>query len=473
MCPVRTKTWTQTYTYDGVNRLKTAVETGQSDDWSQTYDYTATGNRYVSASTNFSLGTFTASASTQFDAGNHLTISGLVYDDAGNQTQMGSGLTMAYDADGRMQSSTLNGLTTYYVYDADGHRVMKMTGPASTTYVYDAFGQLVMEVGGDSAPTCTTCFLTVDALGSTRQVTDSSTGLPVGCHDYLPFGEELGGIAGRTDSCWTATDTTLKFTGKERDTDTAGSGNVAGLDYFGARYFSSAQGRFTSPDEPFADWDQRDPQSWNLYGYVRNNPLRFTDLTGNACTADWKDDDRPGQSCQEVRDQDKNRKPDIVVGVGKDEADKIAAAMLYEQLTSPHQWAQVISGGGLGAASVLAPGPTAIVQCATGNCSGANLAMAVIPEAGPVAKITRWGWPGTKKFLAAVRLLKQPGTHEALEGIVPTLEEAKQLIQQAGGTIDRIEEGHAVGGVSEHTYPHINYTTPSGSKATVKVESVK
>jgi RHS repeat-associated protein len=33
----------------------------------------------------------------------------------------------------------------------------------------------------------------------------------------------------------------VKFTGKERDAET-------GLDYFGARYHSSAQGRFTSPD---------------------------------------------------------------------------------------------------------------------------------------------------------------------------------------------------------------------------------
>jgi uncharacterized protein RhaS with RHS repeats len=37
-----------------------------------------------------------------------------------------------------------------------------------------------------------------------------------------------------------------------------------GLDYFGARYYSGAQGRFTSPDEPFADQDESDPQSWNL-----------------------------------------------------------------------------------------------------------------------------------------------------------------------------------------------------------------
>jgi RHS repeat-associated protein len=55
-------------------------------------------------------------------------------------------------------------------------------------------------------------------------------------------------------------------TGKERDTET-------GLDYFGARYFSGAQGRFTSPDEPFADQYESDPQSWNLYTYGRNNPL--------------------------------------------------------------------------------------------------------------------------------------------------------------------------------------------------------
>jgi RHS repeat-associated protein len=66
------------------------------------------------------------------------------------------------------------------------------------------------------------------------------------------------------------------FTGKERDAET-------GLDYFGARYFSGAQGRFTSPDEPLIDQDPADPQSWNLYSYVRNNPLANIDLTGNDC----------------------------------------------------------------------------------------------------------------------------------------------------------------------------------------------
>ena len=69
-----------------------------------------------------------------------------------------------------------------------------------------------------------------------------------------------------------------RSTGKERDAET-------GLDYFGARYFSGAQGRFTSPDPKHFPHDIGDPQSWNKYGYTRNNPLRYTDPDGE----DWRD----------------------------------------------------------------------------------------------------------------------------------------------------------------------------------------
>jgi len=69
------------------------------------------------------------------------------------------------------------------------------------------------------------------------------------------------------------------FTGKERDTE---SGN----DYFEARYYSSNMGRFMSPDwsakeepVPYAQLD--DPQSLNLYSYVRNNPLTRVDADGH------------------------------------------------------------------------------------------------------------------------------------------------------------------------------------------------
>ena len=95
----------------------------------------------------------------------------------------------------------------------------------------------------------TTYFLHRDHWGSTRLVTALDQSVSDNL-DYLPFGEQIAGDTG----------TTHKFTGKERDAET-------GLDYFGARYDSGVQGRFTSPDKPFADQHAEDPQSWNLYSY--------------------------------------------------------------------------------------------------------------------------------------------------------------------------------------------------------------
>ena len=104
----------------------------------------------------------------------------------------------------------------------------------------------------------------VDALGSVRAVTDQS-GAVVRRHDYFPFGEEYLAQAGRD---------ARRFTAKERDAET-------GLDYFGARYYASRSGRFTTVD-PALDIQAAltDPQRWNRYAYVRNNPLRFTDPDG-------------------------------------------------------------------------------------------------------------------------------------------------------------------------------------------------
>jgi hypothetical protein len=90
-----------------------------------------------------------------------------------------------------------------------------------------------------------------------------------------------------------------------------------------ARYYSSGTGRFGVPDLPLIDQDALYPQSWNLYAYVRNNPLRFVDPSGRACRVapdgTEYDDDNPGQSCEEVRkaDADPNRKPDITVAVDR------------------------------------------------------------------------------------------------------------------------------------------------------------
>jgi len=49
-----------------------------------------------------------------------------------------------------------------------------------------------------------------------------------------------------------------------------------------ARYFSSAQGRFTSPDPLLASALLTDPQTWNRYAYVRNDPVNLVDPDGRA-----------------------------------------------------------------------------------------------------------------------------------------------------------------------------------------------
>ncbi|HKV36363.1 MAG TPA: RHS repeat-associated core domain-containing protein [Pyrinomonadaceae bacterium] len=132
-----------------------------------------------------------------------------------------------------------------------------------------AFGT---SVGGEKVQ-----WLIQDQLGTPRMILDQTGSLAnVKRHDYLPFGEELfAGAGGRTVAHGYASDgVRQQFTSKERDIET-------GLDYFGARYYTSIQGRFTGVDPLFIEANRLGyPQSWNLYAYTRNNPLRFIDPDG-------------------------------------------------------------------------------------------------------------------------------------------------------------------------------------------------
>ena len=148
----------------------------------------------------------------------------------------------------------------------------------TTTYVYNALGQLAAEYAGRTPAGLR--YLTADPLGSARVVTGQDRSV-LTRHDYLPFGQEIEPARGNraTVSGYTASlidGPAQKFTGKER-------GAESRLDYFNARYFSGAGGRFSSADAPFADQYKSDSQSWNLYVYSRNNPLRFGDLDGRKC----------------------------------------------------------------------------------------------------------------------------------------------------------------------------------------------
>ncbi len=287
--------FSQSVSYDGVNRLTAASDSGG---WSRSFGYDAWGNMSVTGNNGVPLyGTtpYSSNGYNPYNSGSNRLLSG-GYDAAGNQTALGS-ISVQYDAESRQnQTNDSNSqLQVNYYYDGEGQRVQKnVYGGAASVYVYDAFGQLAAEYapaaalskdyirfGGQIAAVenaagapCQTCYLSYDHLGTPRLVTDQY-GNVIARHDYLPFGEEIpAGWAGRSSQWGAGTDNvSQKFTGQERDPET-------GLDFFRARYFAGVQGRFNSPDPMNAGADLTNPQSWNGYSYVWNNPLGAVDPDG-------------------------------------------------------------------------------------------------------------------------------------------------------------------------------------------------
>jgi RHS repeat-associated protein len=117
----------------------------------------------------------------------------------------------------------------------------------------------------------TTFFDHTDWQG-TERVRSNVTGVSALTCTNLPYGDN--------QSCVGPLDPSPQhFTGKMRDPET-------GLDYFGARYYSSGTARWMLPDwsavpeaVPYADMSN--PQSLNLYTYVGNNPINGVDADGH------------------------------------------------------------------------------------------------------------------------------------------------------------------------------------------------
>ena len=239
------------------------------------------------------------------------------YDAAGNlilNAACGSGTpTYSYDAENNLTSTA--GVT--YAYDGDGRRTWKSVprtvcycppphgGPAfaalpggcnspcsSVTfqspykvYWYGATGNALDETDGSGSTNNASfrefvffngqriarrdnannvSYFFSDHLGSARVITDP-TGAVVERSDLYPFGVER-----------VPTSNTYKFTGYERDSE-------SGLDNASARYYNSLLGRFMTPDP--MPGSVGNPQSWNRYAYVYNNPINATDPAG-LCSED-------------------------------------------------------------------------------------------------------------------------------------------------------------------------------------------
>lgn len=177
-----------------------------------------------------------------------------------------------YDAENKQVEvrTAANSLVGQYVYNGDGKRVKKYVPSTNETtiFVYDASGKMVAEYSTivASSSEAKVSYLTSDHLGSPRINTDAN-GQVIARHDYQPFGEEIARTSYGADTV------RKKFTAYERDNETD-------LDYAGARYYSSQNGRFITVDPLMASAVITVTQSWNRYTYALNNPLKYVDPSG-------------------------------------------------------------------------------------------------------------------------------------------------------------------------------------------------
>jgi len=433
--PNATPAYKQTFGYDSLNRLSSATEGAP---WAQSYGYDIYGNRWATG-TGPGIDSTTPSTSAWYDVTTNHMVNALLpvaYDDAGaGNLKTLSGYLFSYDGENRMVRSTLNGIDTNYAYDGDGRRVQK-TGSNSTTFVYDARGALAAEYSTQAPPVAGTEYVTVDQLGSTRLTSDAS-GNPIAYHDYVPFGAEIpAGVNGRSNLYGAADGVNKKFTGQYRDTETQSSAMTSGLDYFGARYFSAAQGRFTTPDwsekpQPIPYADIANPQSLNLYVYEGNSPLANVDLDGHGCPPDcsvstW---DRVGMAVHGTLD--------LVGGVAKLGA--AAGSGASTPITGPAGVAGAAYGGISGTGQIVGGGFELVGSVLPSKYAkdaqrSADLSISVTTVSGFVTLATT-GDPAKSAAAASVESL---GTRAAtgkilqgIENIVDTLSDIHTILDTA------------------------------------------
>ena len=248
-----------------------------------TYEYDASGNR-TSVSGSFARTLLPEPVtSATYDAANRQRAFGgrtLTYDPNGNLINDG---TQSYIWDARNRLVALEGLTpASFEYDPLGRRTTKTIGGMTTAFVYDGLNaveeltlstatQVLAGMGLDEHLTRTDSVsgrhsVLTDALGSVLALSNDG-GVVDTEYTYEPFGE--------TTATGVANSSAAQYTGRENDS--------TGLYYYRGRYYHPGLGRFVSEDPAgFLGGDT------NLYAYVGNNPLNWTDPWGLS-RGDWWD----------------------------------------------------------------------------------------------------------------------------------------------------------------------------------------
>jgi RHS repeat-associated protein len=264
---------TSTYGYDGFNRLASrTVTSGTVQNFAWVYD--RYGNRVQQ---NVTAGSGPQPQYSVNQANNQL--SGFTYDAAGNMTNDGNH-SYTYDAEGNI-TAVDGGSTASYVYNALNQRVRTVVGGTATEFVFNAAGQRVSEWNGTTHAQLkghyywgsksvafyasgATHFQHQDWLCTERMRTTYNGGVE-GSFTSLPFGDGQSTAGSDLDA--------NHYAALDLDYE-------SGTEHAQFRQESSAQGRWLSPDPYSGSYDVSNPQSFNRYAYVGNNPLGFVDPTG-------------------------------------------------------------------------------------------------------------------------------------------------------------------------------------------------
>ena len=274
--PGTSDTQTCNYTHDDLARIASVnCANGGTNQWNQNFAYDSFGNITktvpgggtgisftpgYSSSTNWITSLPGCTPTT--DANGRVTydcVHNYAWDAENRMIAVDSTTTITYDALGRMVEKAVSGTHTQIAYGPqgkfalmNGQTLVKAFVPLpSATAVYTSTGLAY--------------YRHTDHLGSSRLATTPSRTL-YSSTAHAPFGEPYA-QAGTTD---------LSFTGQEQDT-------VSGMHDFLLRKYVPVQGRWTSPDPAgLGAVDPTNPQTWNRYAYVLNNPMSAIDLLGEA-----------------------------------------------------------------------------------------------------------------------------------------------------------------------------------------------
>jgi RHS repeat-associated protein len=271
------------YSYDNFGRIGSSscssssnVCPGKQAAVGFNYVYDQIGNRWQQ---NLTTGSGRSGQYT-FNAYNHINTGGFAYDSAGNLTN-DTFHTYTFDAEGRI-TKVDGGTTAFFAYNGAGFRVEQGVGTTdSVEYLYDLNGHEMAaavpgttnlsggEIFANGRHWATfnggAQFLHTDWVGTVRAVTNLAGTTTQQCTS-LPFGDDA--------SCTSSITAYQGINGSMLDT----SDN---LDHFLYRQYNSNEGRWLTPDPAgLAAVDPSNPQTWNRYAFVANNPATLIDPTG-------------------------------------------------------------------------------------------------------------------------------------------------------------------------------------------------